>query len=329
MEQGYFCELCGYVTKNKQSYSRHLARKKACNSPISTKKQNNLEIPTNITKIPTNDTKITNIDTIPESTAAKDRTCMLCNSVFKTIQSYRNHKSRNTCQNVKRDPCECRRCLKLFKNANARRSHMARYICDDVEHPIMTSMATSPVNTPHTINNNIDNSTDNSTTNNTTNNTTINITLNPFGKEFMDYITNDKELLTRCIKAGYPGLQNLMKQIFFNPEHPENHTVQMPNIRGNQLKIAGEDKNWEFKSADEVKYDMMYKAASPLHMHYVGEFNNKGEPNFEKIRKAITTHDSRNDKKSKSTPTDRKILRKIDRETTSTLINSRSAITEV
>jgi len=309
MSEGYFCELCGYTTDRKSNLVRHLARKTACNIVTQTPEQNSQTFIQNISQI---NRKISQTDI-----EVNDRTCNLCENVFKNKNSLRVHKSRKKCQKEKPDPLVCRRCFKKFPNSHARSCHMSRRTCEQVVSP------SPPV--AQTINN-INN--DNRTTNdNRTYNFNITV-VNPFGEESMDYVIKDKEFLTKCIKTGYPGMQEMIKNIYFNPEHPENHTVHMPNIRGNLLKIRGKDNASQSCPADKVKYDMMYKAAFPLHNHYMGEFNNRGEPVFEKIRKAITTHEVREDKKNKSTVADRKILRQLDKQTTSTLINSRTQLVE-
>jgi len=318
MSGGYFCEKCGYVTDRKSNIDRHMSRKIPCDAIAHMTNQNNDSGRCNRSSGRDNMSLENPHASSPIETEISDRTCKSCAKEFKTIKICRSHMKNKICQ--KQDPRECRRCFKIFKTPNSRRCHMKRNICEQVSPPV----------TAHTINNNNTTNNNNNTTNNDNRvyNIHNHITVNPFGGETMDYIHNDKELMTRCIKAGFSGIQNMLEQIFFNPKHPENHTVQMPNIRGNLLKISGEDQKWKTKPANEVKYDMMYSATVPLHKHYMGEFNNRGDKNFENIRKAMTTHESRKDRNPKSTATDRKILRQLDRQTTSTLINNRNKIVD-
>lgn len=73
-------------------------------------------------------------------------------------------------------------------------------------------------------------------TNNNTNN--INIThihINNFGHENMEYITDD--FLLSTMKTAYDSVPTLLKHIHFNPAHPENHNVRMPNKRDKYMQV--------------------------------------------------------------------------------------------
>ena len=89
------------------------------------------------------------------------------------------------------------------------------------------------------------------TTNNITNNNiddhstniTNYITVNPFGKENMEYLTR-AVILKLCCKANFRNeiIPRLVKQVHFNPEHPENHNILMTNLRAAYGKVYnGED----------------------------------------------------------------------------------------
>ena len=87
------------------------------------------------------------------------------------------------------------------------------------------------------------------TTNNTTNienqnNTTNNIIhINCFGNENLDYIT-DKVIL-RCMNKVYGSIPLLIEKIHFDPEHPENHNIQIPNKKLPHAKIMNNKKEWQ------------------------------------------------------------------------------------
>lgn len=84
---------------------------------------------------------------------------------------------------------------------------------------------TSINNTNNTNNNsnNINNS------NNTTNNTTYNFTLNAYGEENRSYITDNDYL--KCFDKGIECVDEYIKLKHFNPNHPENHNVFLPNLQ--------------------------------------------------------------------------------------------------
>ena len=103
-------------------------------------------------------------------------------------------------------------------------------------------------------------------TNNTTNILIGNININSFGNENLDYIT--EEYLTKLIKNGPRGsIQKLLKQIFFNPNHPENQTVKITNRKEPYVKIMKCNK-WEFQDKEEVVDSMVNKGYNIIDEHY-------------------------------------------------------------
>jgi hypothetical protein len=81
--------------------------------------------------------------------------------------------------------------------------------------------------------------------NNTTNikNQTNNIIINCFGNENLDYIT-DKVIL-HCMNKIYGSIPLLIEKIHFDPEHPENHNIQIPNKKLPHAKIMNRKKEWQ------------------------------------------------------------------------------------
>ena len=59
-------------------------------------------------------------------------------------------------------------------------------------------------------------------------NNTINILApNNFTQENLDYLTGD--YLDGLLKIPYGSILDLLKHIHFNPKHPENHNIKIPN----------------------------------------------------------------------------------------------------
>jgi hypothetical protein len=107
-----------------------------------------------------------------------------------------------------------------------------------------------------------------STINNTNNNTKIenqqigkqnnntkiennnNIIINCFGNENMDYIT-DKVIL-HCMNKIYGSIPLLIEKIHFDPEHPENNNVKIPNKKLPHAKIMNHKKEWQIVKKKDV-----------------------------------------------------------------------------
>jgi len=158
--------------------------------------------------------------------------------------------------------------------------------------------------------------------NNTVNNN-VTIVVNNYGDENTGYISQDEAALVKAIRAGPEGLQNIIRRIYFNVDHPENRTVQEPNLARQLCQTwDASTETWKFKPIDDVTYDMMYKAAKPLHEFY--RDRNTKDREFENITKAIQSSPARpEENRSTSTAQDRKVYRKLVKETRCTILNSR------
>jgi len=119
--------------------------------------------------------------------------------------------------------------------------------------------------------------TNNNITNNITNTAvTNNITIvYDFGKENIDYVKNNPLFLDECMCDVPVGLRNVVKKIYFDPEHPENKTVAMKNFKLNQLMVR-EGGEWHQRHAHETIPKMVKKGRNILQEHYVtGEVYNR------------------------------------------------------
>ena len=311
MTDGYICGLCGYATHNKQSFKRHMARKFPCSrqSIIQTPDEENInetksEINHNGTIINTNGTV--------EKATINEKICDMCGKEFKNVNTCRAHRSRGTCKKEKVNPCQCTRCLRVFKNPNSKRSHMSRNSCVSAIIPVPSAeVGASRVPSVQITG-------DNNTVNNN-----VTIVVNNYGDENTGYISQDEAALVKAIRAGPEGLQNIIRRIYFNDAHPENRTVQEPNLARQLCQTwDASTETWKFKPIDDVTYDMMYKAAKPLHEFY--RDRNTRDRGFENITKAIQSSPARSEEnRSTSTAQDRKVYRKLVKATRCTLLNSR------
>ena len=85
------------------------------------------------------------------------------------------------------------------------------------------------------------------------------ININCFGNENMDYIT-DKVIL-HCMSKIYGSIPLLIEKIHFDPEHPENHNIQIPNKKLPHAKIMNHKREWEIiqkKDAIDTMIDTGY-----------------------------------------------------------------------
>ena len=86
-----------------------------------------------------------------------------------------------------------------------------------------------------------------------------NIIINCFGNENLDYIT-DKVIL-HCMERIYGSIPLLIEKIHFDPDHPENHNVQIPNKKLPHAKIMNHKREWQIvqkKDAIDNMIDIGY-----------------------------------------------------------------------
>ena len=92
--------------------------------------------------------------------------------------------------------------------------------------------------------------------NNTTNIQTQNIqtqniiNIKCFGNENMEYIT-DKVIL-QCIGKVYGSIPMIIERIHFDPEHPENHNIKIPNKKLPHANVMTENESWKLVKLDDA-----------------------------------------------------------------------------
>lgn len=101
---------------------------------------------------------------------------------------------------------------------------------------------------------------------NNTHTTNYNIMINSFGKENLDYISND--YINQLINSGpINSIPTLLKYIHFNPEHKENHNVKISNKKENYAQIFN-GSDWEYRDKRATISDMSDRAYNILNIHY-------------------------------------------------------------
>ena len=91
------------------------------------------------------------------------------------------------------------------------------------------------------------------TINNTTNNI---IVVNNYGKENTDYLTVEK--IKKLLNRPYDSIQELIKMLHFNTEHPENHNVKITNKK-EPYALVWNDPIWELRKKKSVVKDLVDK----------------------------------------------------------------------
>ena len=94
------------------------------------------------------------------------------------------------------------------------------------------------------------------TVNNTTNNTQNIIVVNNYGKENTDYLTIEK--IKKLLHRPYDSVQELIKMLHFDVNHPENHNVKITNKK-EPYALVWNDPIWELRKKKTVVKDLVDK----------------------------------------------------------------------
>ena len=105
--------------------------------------------------------------------------------------------------------------------------------------------------------------------NNTITNNTINmhqnIYINNYGKENLDYLTQN--YLLGLVYKPYNSVQCLVKNIYFHPNHPENHNIRIPN-RKEKFATVYNSGNWELRNKREVIENIVDNSYNIIDCYY-------------------------------------------------------------
>jgi hypothetical protein len=248
----YTCERCNYNSDHISNYLRHLQNKSQC-EPIHSNK----------------DTKTIYDEFMNNRQSKKPCICDVCDRRFSCNFSLTRHKKTHTNEgtNVINTTSQSHNTSTASShNTSTEHSH-------NTEHSYNTTN-----NTNHTNSHN--------TTNNTTNIniTNLNIELKTFGNERMDYILEDKELLTTSLKSSLQkAIPELFKKIHMNTDVPENQNIKFKRIHPPKMVTVYEENDegvphWIDKVAEPVIEAIVKNCVDILFQHDNYIQNNRKEP---------------------------------------------------
>jgi dsDNA-binding SOS-regulon protein len=102
------------------------------------------------------------------------------------------------------------------------------------------SNCNNSTNTTNNNNNNNNNNNDNSVVNDNSVTTNINININNFGEENVSFI-HSKKYLERLLNRPFQGIEQMIADIHFNPNYPENRNIMLPNGKPNSICVKNKN----------------------------------------------------------------------------------------
>ena len=223
----YQCTNCGYTTKHKETYKRHLNRKNQCISKDSKLVTNvcNNEIPSqNPHKSLTNPSQII-------INPNNDNDCIYCGKSFKRKDNLKRHMESN--------------CKIMKSQMTLIESEKSKWQDEKFEMQAKTIELEKKV---EQLNNDLINK---PTMNITNINTINNVKINNYGNETLDHLTIQG--VNKLIDAPYTAIPNIIKSIHYHPEHPENNNMKITNKRQPYIKIL-DDNKWRIDNKKKVQW---------------------------------------------------------------------------
>jgi len=281
----YDCDLCDYLTKQRNDYKRHQETNKHIDNMIKygneeekllgLKKKNTKEHKKNTksklkehkknTKEHKKNTK--NIFNLEESNTNERIPCDYCDKDFKTRHIMLRH-ARQYCK-VKKD---IEKEEQLYKDLIETQSQQISKLIEKVGNKT-------------TINANIQN-----IQNNTNNN---NIELNYYGKEDLSMLTD--KVKNKMIKGPFTMIPRAMKMIYFSKKYPENRTLKLINRKENILQIHKKN-GWEYVNKDEIINEIIDNTNYEIDIHYDNtpeQFSNFVNKTYKRFRELYDSQDTK------------------------------------
>ena len=217
----YKCMRCGFMTNHKNNFRKHLNRKFPCKPILS-----NIDLDFVKTKYNMNSKKLKTIELISDVIEVK----------------YNNKKIP--------EKIECQYCNKKFTRKDSLTRHLKGRckkkgtVLNDIENMLVEMTKFKNVlKESHSI-----------IINNNQKIINNNIVVNNFGNENLEYISD--KMIGNLLAYPKSCIPKLIKQIHFNPNHPENHNIRIKNKKLKYAEVK-ENNQWKLKHKKTVLDDLV------------------------------------------------------------------------
>ena len=246
----YKCNRCGYIASQRCNFKNHLNRKNICNpiledisideikflygfEQLEKHPQNSSLFPQNSSFSPPQKSSLSpqksslfpQKSSLFEEKKYGDLICKFCTKNCSRSDNLKRHLK--TCKKKKIHD------LALLEEKNKEIELLKNQLIETNKTSVLTTNNTN--NTNNNTNNHINNN-----SHNTTNNTII---INNYGEENIDHL--GKKYLLNLFGRTHRAIPLLVEKIHFDPEHPENQNIKLPNKKLPYIKIRKNDK-WQF-----------------------------------------------------------------------------------
>ena len=308
----FSCSRCGYDSKRKADFLRHLRRKYPCRPklqdvPVEDLLRKHLNYKTNlenspwmefIKKVNPNESKRiqmnpneSSLHSPPKSTKPKKYRCAGCKKKFTTNSNMRKHEKK----------CPKKNQLDELEDLDYQVALKERE---------MSLMKVQNKGQTIVGNNN------NNITNNTQINNNVSVNILPYENTDVSHLT-DRDY-QRAFNRASMCVPQILEKIHFDPEKPENHNVYISSMNNKYIKLHNGER-WNLRDRDETLEDLFADAEYMLE-NKLEIWQEEEDPKSERATKKFEIY-----LKVKETET---LYNKIKQELKMLLFNNRSLITE-
>jgi hypothetical protein len=289
MSKEYCCAHCDYVTDRSYNLKRHIKKHQSgdindrvLQQPTTDHVSQNVVLPSQNVVLPSQNVVLPSQNVVlpSQNVVLPSQNVTLCddietgnnNSQFKCETCYKTFakewclkRHQPLCKGLE-NPNQCEKCLKVLSCRQNKRRHMliCKGLLSDESNQLVLPTQASTIVTNNNNTNSHNNNYDQCNVNNgniTNNNVTIN--LRCYGNENMDHITEAFKS-ARLQEFNGRGIVNLIKNVHFNPNVPENHNIR--KYDKNLWKIF-DNGDWMFKSFKSAIQDLIKRYKDDLCGH--------------------------------------------------------------
>ena len=317
--EAFSCSRCGYESKRKENFFRHLRRKYPCqvklqDVPIEDLLRKHLNYKTRlenspwmefIKKMNPNESKRIQMNpnessshSPPKPTQPKKYRCAGCKKRFTTNSNVRKHEKK----------CSKKNHLDRLEDLDQQtevQEHEVRLVKTQ-------NKSQAIVGNNNTINNNTQINNNNTHINN--NNVTVNIL--PYEQTDVSHLT-DRDY-QRAFNRAAMCVPQILEKIHFDPEKPENHNVYISSMNNKYIKLHNGDR-WNLRDREETIEDLFADAEYMLE-NKLETWQEEEAPKTERATKKFQIYLEVKEKAA--------MYNKIKQELKMLLFNNRSLITE-
>ena len=324
----YVCDRCGFETKLRPNFVRHLTRKNICHpilrdtSLIATAQKYRLDL--------SSDSQLTHCDS--QNPQNGGQMALFDSQMTHNDSQTQNFDSQNSnpnqvSQNNAPSPTNvnrflCSKCLMTFSRKNNLIRHQLKYCKNTIKPENKINLETSSkedlVNVIESMSNKIGmvNSSNSNNTNQSHNanqshntitdnkiqqNINNNIVINNFGEEKTEHITS--AFLDSLICAPFSSIPKLTNKIHFDSEHSDNRNVKITNRKDRFAKVF-KDNKWVIVDRRDTIDDMIDTSYNMLDEHgakNIEKFNGFKRKNWKNFITRYDNEDSKMMKRIKNT----------------------------